>query len=111
MGIGCDHLLSGRGRCDYALLRYLVLLSQLRVCASCVSAVRGRLQKCYARDAPISSTAAVDFSDKRSDQGLASVLWSWYGGGAGRAPGTAKPHLREVTAPRTTAGQGRVDSP
>jgi hypothetical protein len=27
MGIGCDHLLSGRGRGDYALLRYLVLLT------------------------------------------------------------------------------------
>src|SRR4051812_50072706 len=87
MGIGCDHLLSGRGRCDYALLRYLVLLSQLRVCASCVSAVRGRLQKCYAGDAPISSAAAVDFSDKRSDRGLASVLWRGGGGGGGGGGG------------------------
>ena len=103
MGIGCDHLLSGRGRCDYALLRYLVLLSQLGVCASCVSAVRGRLQKCYARDALISSIAAVDFSDKRSDRGLASVLWRWCGAGAGRGEaalerGDRAPHHRGTGA-------------
>src|SRR3954466_13094610 len=84
MGIGCDHLLSGRGRGDFALLRYLVLLSQLRVCASCMSAVRGRLQECYARDALISSIAAVDFSDKSSDRSAGGRRVD--GGGAVRAP-------------------------
>jgi hypothetical protein len=41
-GIGGDHLLSGRGRFDFASLRYLVLLNQLGVlcqlrCRLCVA--------------------------------------------------------------------------
>ena len=72
MGIGCDHLSSGRGRCHCVLLRYLVLLNQLSVCASCI---RCQLHvgcawptpKLYADHGQISSTTTADFLDKSSD--------------------------------------------
>ena len=94
MGIGCDHLLSGRGRHDYALLRYLVLLSQLRVC-QLQSAVRGRHQKLYADRRRISSIAGVDFLDiSTRSVGLAVTQ---------RVPsscGAGGHHRRRITATR-----------
>jgi hypothetical protein len=72
MGIGCDHLLSGRGRRDFALLRYLVLLNQLKrlrpflsglVLAGCAWPT----PELYADHGSISSLDTVDFSGKSSE--------------------------------------------
>ena len=114
MSIGCDHLLSGRGRRDCALLRYLVLLNQLSVCASCLSAVRGRPLELYARHVAISRVDAVDFSGKSSDgftdHGVHQERLDR--GGTGRARGTGRSRRqREVTAPRAAAGKGASGQP
>jgi hypothetical protein len=67
MGIGCDHLLSGRGRRDFALLRYLVLLSQLKRLCQLHVGCAWPTPELYSDRNAISSLDTVDFSDKTSE--------------------------------------------
>jgi hypothetical protein len=67
MGIGCDHLLSGRGRRDFALLRYLVLLSQLKRLCQLHVGCAWPTPELYADHSAISSLDTVDFSGKSSE--------------------------------------------
>src|SRR6476661_2361013 len=103
MGIGCDHLLSGRGRRDFALLRYLVLLNQLKHLCQLLAGCAWPTSKLYADHRDISSLDAVDFSGKTSELSVRRR-------GAGAAWAKAHVEERGDRAPRRR-GKGRVNSP